>query len=51
MLKNFTLADKDKIIVMGFLLLIFATVTAFSVGTATGFALAKSVRIQVGFHD
>jgi hypothetical protein len=50
-LKNFSPDDKDKIIIMGFLLLIFATITAFSVGTATGFGLAKTVKIQVGFHD
>lgn len=43
--------QKDKIIVMGFLLLIFASITAFSVGCATGFSLAKTVRIEVFPHD
>ena len=42
---------KDKIIVLLTLGCIFASITAFSVGFGTGFTLAKSVRIQVGFHD
>lgn len=43
--------EKDKIITLLALGCIFASITAFSIGCATGFTLAKSVRIQVGFHD
>jgi hypothetical protein len=48
---NFTPSEKDKIIVMLSLSCICASFLAFSVGFASGFAVAKSVRIQVGFHD
>lgn len=48
---NFTTSDKDKIIALLVLGCIFASITAFSLGTATGFSVAKSVRIQVGLHD
>jgi hypothetical protein len=43
--------EKDKIIILLTLGCVFASITAFSVGCATGFSLAKSVRIEVGFHD
>jgi hypothetical protein len=48
---NFTPLEKDKIIILLALGCIFASITAFSLGCATGFSLAKSVRIQVGLHD
>jgi len=44
-------ANKDRIIALLALGCIFASITAFSLGTATGFTLAKTVRIQVGLHD
>jgi hypothetical protein len=48
----FTMVEtKDKIIILLTLGCIFSSITAFSVGCATGFTLAKSVKIQVGLHD
>ena len=43
--------EKDKIILMLAAGCIFASITAFSIGCAMGFSLAKLVKIQVGFHD
>ena len=47
MIKKFSPDEKDKIIIMGFLLLIVASFFWFSVGTATGYGLAKSIRIKI----
>jgi len=44
-------ANKDRIIAFLALGIICTGITAFSLGCATGFALSKSVRIQVGVHD
>jgi hypothetical protein len=43
--------NKDRIIALLALGCIFASITAFSFGVATGFSLAKTVRIEVMPHD
>jgi hypothetical protein len=47
MINKFSPDQKDKIIIMGFLLLIVSNILSLSVGTALGFSLAKSVRINI----
>jgi hypothetical protein len=51
MINKFSPSEKDKIIILLVLGCVFASITAFSLGCATGFSLAKTVRIEVGLHD
>lgn len=51
MINKFSPSEKDKIIILLVLGCIFASITAFSLGCAAGFSLAKTVRIEVGLHD
>jgi len=45
------MANKDLIITLLAIGIVCASIVSFSIGCATGFSLAKSVRIQVGLHD
>ena len=51
MINKFSPSEKDKIIILLVLGCVFASITAFSLGCAAGFSLAKSVRIEVGLHE
>jgi hypothetical protein len=42
---------KDQIIVVLFLGCIFASITAFSLGTAMGFYVSKNITVKVIPHD
>jgi hypothetical protein len=42
---------KDKIIVLLVLACIFGSITAFSLGCATGFYISKNISVKVIAHD